>query len=285
MANLLKKINTLVTTPGMASAYWNWTVAKTLSKTEPLVACTENTTIGGWLGFSEYWHEYNGITNPEKLLLERCLKEALNPKQAVAMDIGANIGLFTVGFPDFGYSKVHAFEPIPTTYERLKANVIRNGFSEKVQLNCLAVGAEEGVLEFHVFAHNPACNRIVMVETDVETYKSEKKEIPVTTLDRYCSDQKIERVDFLKIDVEGMEPFVLKGAENLLKSHSVGTIFMELCPENLVTAGTTVQMLYESITQVGYRPCLLLENGQVGEELTVEAMQKVNWANILVIPK
>ena len=157
MSGILINAKRLATTLCMFSASFKWVLARTLSRsgTKLAVACTSDTKICGWLNFSEYWSFRYGIPQAEKALMERCLNSAFQNK-TVAIDIGANLGLFTVTLAGLGYSEIHAFEPVPQTFTRLKANVANNQLLENVRLNCIAVGSKEGSLTFQIFEKSPA---------------------------------------------------------------------------------------------------------------------------------
>ncbi len=282
MSRILKNAQRLVTTPGMLSAYYKWVIAHTLSGAGPAVACTSNTQVSDWLNFSEYWSFHQGIPKPEKRLMERCLN-SLSQERTVAIDIGANVGLFTIALAGIGYSEIHAFEPVPQTFARLKANITNNRLVKNISLNCLAVGSEEGFAEFQIFDNSPAINRLVKSSNHHLKITSTQR-VPITTLDQYCSEQEISKIDFLKIDVEGMEPLVIQGAENLLINRCISTILLEICPANLEVVGNSIQGLYESFAKVGYLPHRLLESGEFGELLKLEDLQSMTLANVVVIP-
>ena len=146
------------------------------------------------------------------------------------------------------------------------------------------MGAEEGFVEFQIFDNSPAQNRLsnLKEEEGKETIKSLR--IPVTTLDKYCLDNAINSIDFLKVDVEGMEPLVIQGANQMLKNKLLKMVLIEICPANLQLTGNSLENLYNSILSVGYRPHTLLPNGNVGCELNLEDLQKITLANVLLIP-
>jgi hypothetical protein len=125
MSNILANVKTLVSTPGMLNAYSNWFLNRQLFGKTPSINCTSKTKISGWLNFSEYWSFSQGIPQAEKLLMKKCFCNLSNQK-TVAIDIGANIGLFTVTLSDVGYSNIHSFEPVPQTFSRLETNVKNN---------------------------------------------------------------------------------------------------------------------------------------------------------------
>ncbi len=137
------------------------------------------------------------------------------------MDIGANFGLFTrflseaVG--DGG--QVFSFEPTQDMFEVLSHNVKRSGFSNVKCCN-VALSDESGEAEIYIprrpdgtLNHYEACLRPVNGSSD-----NVANRVQVLPVDQFCEDSGIERVDFIKCDVEGHEIAVLKGAEQLISS-------------------------------------------------------------------
>lgn len=282
MSRILENTKRIVTTPGMFNAYCNWLIARTLSNDGPAISCTSDSKITGWLNFSEYWSFHHGVPEAEKLLMQKCLKKG-NQEKTVAIDIGANLGLFSVVLASIGYDEIHTFEPVPQTFARLKSNLVNNQFLEKVKLNCTAIGSQEGFVEFQIFDNSPAINRIAKSNQHQQKTTGIQK-VTVTTLDKYCAENHISKIDFLKIDVEGMEPLVIQGSENILRNKCVSTILLEICPVNLKMSGTSTTEVYELITQLGYRFHLLLKNGDIGKVLKLEDLQNMILANVVVIP-
>lgn len=283
-ASLLGKTQKVLTTPGMLNAYTRWFFHQFVLTNRPALCVTSNTQICTWLNFSEYWSFRHGIPQSEKVFIEKCLNKT-NSRPSVAIDIGANIGLFTIFLAELGYSQVHAFEPVPQTFDRLKLNLASNQLLEKVKLNCIALGSQEGFVEFQIFEKSPAINRFISPSDRNLQNNYSLKRVTVNTLDRYCDDNHIDKIDFLKIDVEGMEPLVVQGAYNILTKKGVSNILMEICPANLENAGTDINQLYNSLIKVGYFPHILLENGEIGEKLAVEDLKKMRLANVVVIPE
>ena len=130
-------------------------------------------------------------------------------EQRVVVDVGANIGFFTMKqMLQFGDKlKLIAFEPDPTTYERLKKNVerMRQRTNADIRLVNRALDSHPGVAKFV---------RDVSVESHVVEGQSEAPGITVQldTLDSVVEKEGLQRIDLLKIDVEGHELKVLAGA-------------------------------------------------------------------------
>lgn len=136
----------------------------------------------------------------------------------VCFDIGANIGVYSVVFAGLTGSarNVHAFEPVDHIREKLLANAALNGFGS-IHANAFALGAEAGSLEmFQVKSGRFRGGTSTFIRNEnVAALGDDEfvtRTVEVRTLDRYAADSALARVDFLKIDVEGFEFFVLEGA-------------------------------------------------------------------------
>jgi FkbM family methyltransferase len=286
MSQLAQNIINLFTTPGMALAYSKWLFYRRLLGEPPKVNLTSDVRIGGWINFSEYWCFRKGMIDAEKAAIQLQLDSIkdLNNRPKIAIDIGANVGLFTMYLGTVGYDKVYAFEPVPQTFERLQKNLAANTFTKELIINCLAVGAQEGFVEFDIFDDVPAVNRLSNPNRQSEHKTIGSMQVPVTTLDKYCADRKIDVIDFLKIDVEGMEPLVIQGASQLLKRKLVTMILIEICPANLNLTGNSIENLYNLFVDVGYTPHTLLSNGHIGAELNLDELRSITLDNILLLP-
>ena len=134
----------------------------------------------------------------------------------VCLDVGANFGWYATLLQKLcgpgGW--VHAFEPVPDTFETLKKNVELISDSSNILINNVAVGDAPGNIEMHVFEGLPNGHSSLstMGRTDYKTVTS-----PMITLDSYLVDQNISKVDFIKVDIEGAELMMLKGASRLFE--------------------------------------------------------------------
>ena len=179
---------------------------------------------------------------------------------------------------------VHSFEPIPDTYCRLKRNVASNSLSERCVLNCLAVGKRlrvRDVQSIRVTRHNRIHSQ---QKRSVTGRMSHFNQVPTVSLDSYCEKLGITGIDFLKIDVEGMEPNVLDGAVRLLASKLVHSILIEICPLNLIEAGFSTTDLYDKILVLGYHPFSLAQDGTVGSPMSCFELSAITLGNVLLLP-
>jgi len=144
----------------------------------------------------------------------------------VVFDVGANVGELTTLFSHFvtPAGSVHAFEPVDQAYERLQAVVAVLGRSNVV-LNKIAVAerTESIVLNLYDEEHlswNTVASR-PMRKGGADVLPVARREVPAVSLDDYCDERAIDRIDLLKIDVEGAELDVLHGSERLLRARAI----------------------------------------------------------------
>jgi FkbM family methyltransferase len=183
-----------------------------------------------WFGHKDYWE-----THHLRNLLQR---------GSVLFDVGANIGYYAVTLSAaLGREcRVHAFEPFPSSYERLMTNITLNNLTETISAHRLALSDRERVTHMRIrVGSNSGSARL---DTTGER-------IPTTTLDSFCSTHRIDRVDFVKIDAEGHEEFVLVGGAQTIRQHRP-LILLELDPPVLSDAGSSVERVVSLLRSHGY---------------------------------
>jgi FkbM family methyltransferase len=132
------------------------------------------------------------------------------PKDVI-LDVGANIGLFTIRYGrEFPTVPIHCFEPNPTVYKRLVRNLEANRICNARAVNA-AITARTGRVPFYV-GSSTVTGSICAREPTVPSFYAETQ-----ALDWYCDKQSIKSIGLLKVDVEGAEVEVLKGAQSTLK--------------------------------------------------------------------
>ncbi|MEA2901554.1 MAG: hypothetical protein QOH36_1441 [Actinomycetota bacterium] len=180
-------------------------------------------TISGGEGDDYYRHIPDGRDITDSVLA--AIRPHVQP-DAVCLDVGANIGLYSLGLSHLApQGKVYAFEPSPNAYGHLQANLATNGAANVDACN-LAVGDSVGTVRFHDFSFFSA-GSFSSDEGSLlssESYGSESFEAATTTLDDFVADRGLDRVDFVKVDVEGAEMSVLAGAEKTLATYRPATV-------------------------------------------------------------
>ena len=148
-------------------------------------------------------------------------------KQPVVFDLGANCGFFSLRILDiYPDAKIYAFEPQHSLVKSFNNCINQNQLSDKVEIRQTAVGDTNGK---SIFYENRSPISASLVKEKVSRRSIRKKyEIDHITVDQFCSDSNISCIDILKIDVEGSEIDVLKGANDIM--NTVKVLFIEVHP-------------------------------------------------------
>ncbi|HEU5117023.1 MAG TPA: FkbM family methyltransferase [Isosphaeraceae bacterium] len=176
---------------------------------------------------------------------------ALVPEGGVFLDVGANVGYFSLlGHGLVGSrGRVVAVEPTPSTCETLRANIERNGF-EKIELNPIALGDENTSLRLYM---PPAAEHRDFNVTTQEAEGWTPVDVSCRRLDDVLKEWNVERVDLMKIDVEGFEPKVFAGGEESLKSGVIRHLITEVNGYRLTHNGVTPRQYFDQIESLGFR--------------------------------
>ena len=176
------------------------------------------------------------------------VKEDILKSKAI-FDIGANIGWSAMYFSGLNQeARIYAFEPHPRTFERAQGNFKLNNFPN-VSFFQLGLGNKpDAVKLFEVDVHNPGMNRIIPGSQDEFPYVT----ITIDTIDNFVATQKIERIDFIKIDVEGFEFNVLQGGRKTLQEQRP-VLFIELDDNNLRENNSSAFELINLLFSYGYQ--------------------------------
>ena len=170
-----------------------------------------------------------------------------------ALDVGAHIGFFTMQMAAVVGSEglVCAFEPLDTNADLLEQSIAENRFSGRVRFQRAAVGAAPGVatLTFPAETLNSG-GAYLLRDGTAPLAGNRKKDVPVVALDALDLRRPVR---FVKMDVEGAEPQVLRGAAGLLQRDRP-LILSELHPTQLERAsGITPDQFLAQIAAFGYR--------------------------------
>jgi FkbM family methyltransferase len=172
----------------------------------------------------------------ERDVLESWERAAQNAR--VVLDVGANAGIFSLAAlavsPD---ATVHSFEPTPEIALRLRGTAAMNRLAG-LHVHELAVLGTEGTAHLHRFRGESDDNEGMNFVTPGS---SAGESVSAITIDGFCAAHDIERIDLLKIDIQGNEFEALSGAERMIATGRIATIFSELnwaaegdptCPAN-----------------------------------------------------
>lgn len=151
--------------------------------------------------------------------------------EILIFDVGAYDGRSAIEYlKEFPKSKIYSFEPTKTSFEKLKKNF---GVHSSITIFNTAFSDFKGEASFHVNSSGLTNSLLKLSNTKInnEIYnlKEETTEkVAVTTLDIFTAEMNIDNINILKIDVQGAELSVLKGAENLLMNKKIDALFVEV---------------------------------------------------------
>ncbi len=179
--------------------------------------------------------------------------------EGVILDIGANVGAFSLKLAqqikqkDKQNCKVIAFEPNPFVCEAFQKNVSLNPSLQKIiRLEKIALGAKNEESQF-VFSNTNSGGGKVLRDDSTQGIS-----IEIKTLDNYLQEQKIQNVLFIKIDVEGFEPFVIEGAKETIRRYKP-KLYIEMTEKWFKEHNSSTQIIMDYLETENYQ--LFVEMG------------------------
>lgn len=171
-------------------------------------------------------YDYDIDRNGEAWLLER-----LRPlRPTVVFDVGANVGDWSVhaavAFPE---ATIHAFEPVPDTHSALARSA--TSLPGRIVANPFGLADKDGAIPLTVMADDNTLSSIVALHEG----QGRQVDCAMRAGDAYMAEHGIDRIDLLKIDVEGAEHLVLQGFARALAEGRIGVIQFEYGQANIVT--------------------------------------------------
>ena len=205
------------------------------------------------MGASLYWtgfHEFNEM---------RFLNRYLRPEMTF-IDVGANQGEYSLfAARRVTRGRVLAFEPTTHFFERLNFNIQINGI-KNIHPFKMGLSDHRGEVPIYFNADNDL-NHEGLASLFTQNEEDQNQEvIRLDVLDEVTVRERIDRIDFIKIDVEGSEWAVLRGAERVLQQHRPA-LMVELNDETALLAGYTVNQMISWLDVLGYKPFLIDKGG------------------------
>lgn len=180
---------------------------------------------------------HNTYSSGEGYVINTLIKQILKTDPTIIFDIGANNGDYAKLLrAKFQNAEIHCFEPGPATFEHL----VNNTSGLKLNLHNLAVGSHNGMITLVKSSNDPNGEMLTAYKdaiTGIFNFAGEPNEnitCDMVCLDDFCADT-IRKIDFLKIDVEGHELEVLKGAAKMIRANKIGIIQFEFNEFNIIS--------------------------------------------------
>lgn len=205
-----------------------------------LLQLTVNTFMNGYHNVN-----YDINTNGEQFVLSQLSK--FNPK--TVFDVGANIGDWSIGASKiFKDASIYAFELAKPTFEILKNNIRGK---KQIHINNMGLSDKSGDVEFLFYGAGSGNSTLILEEEIHSKENAQTLSGKVITGDEICAKNGIEHIDFLKVDVEGAEPSVLKGFSQMMNGKKIDVIQFEYGMANIYTK-FLLKDYYEYFKKHGY---------------------------------
>jgi len=203
-------------------------------------------------------------------LLQRLLQPG-----ACFLDVGANIGLFTVaaGRVVGPAGRVISIEPAPDTMSALEATVRLNGLASFVELHSVAAGSEPGEAALNV---GKVCGHSSLYPIDGA---AGSVIVRIAPLDAIIGDGP---VDLIKIDVEGFELDAIKGLRKTLSANADTSIIVEFAPTHLARSERAIGEWESMLSTYGFKPYAIDEESGSLREVRMADLMDVFSVNLLL---
>lgn len=156
------------------------------------------------------------------------------PSGSTMLDVGANVGMYSVYAAVVREAMVYSFEPESQNYATLARNIVANKLSDRVIAWCAALSESESFDRLHLsqFQAGASCHSYGEA---LDPYLQEKQTPFVqgcyaTTIDKLVATNVIPVPNFIKIDVDGFEHKVIKGADATLRDSGLVSLLIEINP-------------------------------------------------------
>lgn len=209
-----------------------------------------------WNGFAIGFEGRHGLSHAEERFLSRRLPAM---GAGVLFDVGANHGSYTNLLRQFSpAARIHAFEPHPKTFVSLQ----QRAAGPLVTLVNMAVSDRSGTMQLFDFADADGSTQASLAQAAVGMFDSRtvSHTVETTTIDAYMAQAGIDAIDFLKIDTEGFDINVLRGAKAALGRGAIEAIQFEFIPADIAMR-VTMRDFFEILH--GYKLFRLCLNGDL----------------------
>ncbi|MBP0628107.1 FkbM family methyltransferase [Cupriavidus sp. AcVe19-1a] len=211
-----------------------------------------------------------------RLLIQKFLRPG-----DVFVDVGANIGMHTLAAAKalHGQGQIIAFEPFEPTKKLLERSAWLNGYANLVQVHHAAVSRASGKMNLYLGATSGHHSLFHLDSVSGRQMSGPVEvEVPVVSLDEVVPAS--QRVDLLKIDVEGAELDVIEGGRELLASNKSIGLIVEFGPSHLRRTNHSTVDWFNVFARLGFHYRVINPDSGVLEDWPLEQLERVDSANL-----
>lgn len=262
MKTFLSSLLVFLATNYVCQRGWYWEVTKRFRRTKQITVSMDKTFCFANFGLiAKRLYEQEPLVRYNKGFEQKTIDIILRIVQSdfVTLDIGANIGLHSLVmascFEKDSSCRVYAFEPSKKTFDALGENIKLNGFEDRIVALNAALSDKPGRLML------ATPDEYTKLGKNSDPYKSLQKspsangtgeEVEVITLDNWAKSNNVEKIDFIKIDIEGAELECFKGALEVFRKRR--PIMVMECYEPFCSRfGYSVSDVVLFMNEVGYK--------------------------------
>lgn len=187
-------------------------------------------------GLGVFNYENLNVSGEKYFIKTYLVKKSREKEKFIVFDVGANVGKYSQLLSNYiNNVLVYAFEPHPKTFQTLSSNL--SGCAGVKLFNYGISSSNKKTFIYDYAEQNGSSHASLNKDVFKSVYNSNEieHEIEVITIDHFVDQNKIEKIDFLKIDVEGLEYEVILGAKNMIAENKIEIIQFEFTQLNSTT--------------------------------------------------
>ncbi|URD52691.1 FkbM family methyltransferase [Chroococcidiopsis sp. CCNUC1] len=206
----------------------------------------------------------------EQLLVRKLVNSGM-----LVFDVGANTGDYSILLSKLvgNSGQVFSFEPATTTFHKFQERILGSNI-QNISVFQIAAYSENTEIEFNEFPDDYSVWNSIGKPQMADPYQIYANYVPIIkteivkaiSMDSFCQEHDITKIDYLKLDVEGAESDVLQGAINLLKAKAIRFLQFEISQKMLEGLNRTAKGSFDILIENGYECHRILANGEIGEE-------------------